>query len=98
MLPTHEQNKLAQKDHCSNCKSLLKQPRTIDQQRADEILDWGEKGLVKISYSMIGDEPMTLAKQLAETLLARGWQIVSVEPVIPVARKTGIKYRHTVTL
>jgi hypothetical protein len=71
-------------------QELIKQPRTIDQQRAHEILDSGEKGLVKISYSMIGDEPMTLAKQLAETLLAHGWQIVSVEPVIPVARKTGI--------
>jgi hypothetical protein len=69
---------------------LIREPRTIDEQRANEILDWGEKGAVKIWYSMIGDEPSHLAKRLAKTLSSHGWQILSVEPVIPGVRKTGI--------
>jgi len=40
-------------------KSLLelqqpvREPRTIDEQRAHEILDWGEKGSVEIFFSML---------------------------------------------
>jgi len=45
-------------------KSLLelqqpvREPRTIDEQRAHEILDWGEKGSVEIFFSMLLARPI----------------------------------------
>lgn len=61
---------------------LIKEPRTIDRKRGDEILDWGKKGSVDISYVAIGDEPSNLAKQLAEILFAHGWTIVAVNSAV----------------
>jgi hypothetical protein len=35
-------------------KELIREPRTVDEQRAHEILDWGEKGSVDIFFSLVG--------------------------------------------
>jgi len=72
---------------------LIKEPRTIDRKHADEILDWGEKGSVGIFFSMLGDEPRSLAGQLAEILDAHGWQIKEVTPAIVPGEKPGIVIR-----
>jgi hypothetical protein len=71
-------------------KELIREPRTVDEQRAHEILDWGEKGSLDIFFSLVGDEPENLAKKLATTLNAHGWRILSVQHAIPVALRTGI--------
>jgi hypothetical protein len=71
-------------------QQLVREPRAIDEQRANEILDWGEKGSVDIFFSMIGDEPSKFAEKLAQVLLSHGWQILSAQPVIPGIRGTGI--------
>jgi hypothetical protein len=39
---------------------------------------------------MIGDEPSKLAEKLADILNSHGWQILSVQSVIPGTRRTGI--------
>jgi hypothetical protein len=71
-------------------QQLVREPRAIDEQRANEILDWGEKGSVDIFFSMIGDEPSKLAEKLAGVLFSHGWQILTVQSVIPGTRRTGI--------
>jgi hypothetical protein len=71
-------------------QQLVREPRTIDEQRAHEILDWGEKASVEIFFSMIGDEPSKFAEKLGQTLDSHGWRILSAQPVIPGTRKTGI--------
>jgi len=71
---------------------LIKEPRTIDRKKADEILDWGEKGTVSIFFSMIGDEPVNLARQLATILDAHGWQIKEVTSALVPSEK-GIVIR-----
>src|ERR1700693_3674396 len=55
---------------------LIKEPRTIDSKRGDEILDWGEKGSVDIASVAIGDEPSNFANQLVAILDAHGWRIL----------------------
>jgi hypothetical protein len=72
---------------------LIKEPRTIDRKRADEILDWGQKGSVSIFFSMLGDEPGNLARQLAEILYTHGWQIQEVTPAIVPAERPGVVIR-----
>jgi hypothetical protein len=72
---------------------LIKEPRTIDRKRGEDILDWGEKGSVSIFFSMLGDEPGNLAKQLAEILDAHGWKIQEVTPAIVPAERPGIIIR-----
>jgi hypothetical protein len=74
-------------------EGLIKEPRRIDRKHADEILDWGEKGPVSIFFSMIGDEPGNLAKQLAEILDTHGWKIQEVTPAIVPAERPGIVIR-----
>jgi hypothetical protein len=75
-------------------QQLVKEPRTVDQKRADEILDWGEKGSVTISFNMLGDEPVNLAKQLAEVLHAHGWRILKVEQALIPTKKGIVIYQH----
>ena len=72
---------------------LIKEPRAIDRKHGDEILDWGEKGSVSIFFSMIGDEPVSLAKQLAEIVDAHGWKIQEVTSAIVPSEK-GIVIRQ----
>jgi hypothetical protein len=72
---------------------LISEPRTFDRQKANEILDWGGRGSVKIWYSMIGDEPSKLASQLWELLDTHGWKVLSVKEAIPIAGRPGIVIR-----
>jgi hypothetical protein len=87
-----EKTALAQKSALET-ERLIKEPRTIDRKRVDEIVDWGAKGSLDIAFSMIGDEPGNLARQLAEILYTHGWQILSVTPAIVPAEKPGIVIR-----
>jgi hypothetical protein len=62
-------------------QKLIGEPRTIDEQRANEILDWGAKGAVDI-LAVTNDEAHKFATSLANVLWAHGWTIIGVNAVV----------------
>jgi hypothetical protein len=75
-------------------QQLIREPRKIDEKRANEILDWSSVGSVEIIFLSAGNEPGKLAHSLANILSAHGWTILGVNAaLIAEGLPPGIEFR-----
>lgn len=59
---------------------LIKAPRKVINAKADEILDWGDKGSVYISWITTSDEAGVIAEEAANVLDRHGWTVTLGSP------------------
>jgi len=63
-------------------QQLLKEPRSIDRDRAKEILEHGSKASVDIVRVPHNQDAENLANQLGSLLTEHGWKVLSIQQTV----------------